>query len=152
MAGKPWYPDYVLNMKNKTTAQWQLWGQLVKTWATGENRLGDGKSYPWPTTPAALQTQLENAGVAAANDGTVPAKVLAVTVVQMSEQHIIISLPSKHDILRTEKEIAKIKNPDWYALPDYYDCTCPQTPKVPNGQEQSFNDMRVGEYVISFCG
>ena len=28
----------------------QRWGQLVKTWSTGVNHIGDGNNYPKPAT------------------------------------------------------------------------------------------------------
>ena len=41
----------------------EVWGKLVKTWATGKNYLDDGNDYPLPTTIEQFKEQLAMAQV-----------------------------------------------------------------------------------------
>ena len=59
-------------------ADFEKWGNLVKTWSTGVNKLGDGQKYPIPTTLDEFRAQCVTAGVGA----TIPPYV---TGVQFSE-------------------------------------------------------------------
>lgn len=92
------FPQYLLKLDPANVPQWRLWGRLVETWATGENRLDDGNdaraTYYWPTTPAELEEQMVTAGICVKGDRTVPDTILAVTVNQMTDLHLVINLPS----------------------------------------------------------
>jgi hypothetical protein len=148
MAGNPVYPDYSLKITN-----WDNWGKLVKTWATGDNasdnttRMTNG-TYPWPTTIHELKHQMEKAGA-----GTVPANFVAVQFVQMSAQLLIIALPAAPDIVAAETKIRNIQQPDYYTVARFYKDDCGGVElKCTYGQNMTFNNQRVGEYVVSYCG
>ena len=149
MAGNPVYPDYTLDITN-----WENWGKLVKTWATGENagpnRVNNGTLYPWPTTIADLVNQMTTAGTGGAGSA---AKYLAVRFVQMSDTLLIIALPSKQDILDAEAKINGIVPPDYYTVAPFYKADCGNVElKCTYANDMRFNNERVGEYVISYCG
>jgi hypothetical protein len=151
------FPQYLLKLNPANDAQWQLWGKLVKTWATGENRLGDGnnvgETYYWPTSREDLEDQMVTAGICAKGDGTVPDAILAVTVNQMTNLHLVINLPSKNDVLKAEKDLPKAGSGNVYTVPDFYETACGNIIQCQGGQPTTdLNDARVGEYVISFCG
>ena len=142
-----------------STATWEKWGKLVKTWATGDTKYLGGPvgKFPWPTSPKQLQQQLVKAGVVPPTPRTVPKHVLGVTVLQMSDRHIYIVLPSAEDIKEAEDLMGDIvKQGDYYALPKFYETLLkgPATPplRVKPGKEMQFDNCRTGEYVISYCG
>jgi hypothetical protein len=150
------FPLYLLKLDPSDDAKWLLWGKLVKTWATGENRLGDGKkvseTYYWPTSREELEEQMVTAGICRKGDGTVPDTILAVTVNQMTDPHLVINLPSKHDVVRAEKNLPKAGSGNVYTIPDFYESACGNPIQCPAGQPAiDFNDCMVGEYVISYC-
>jgi hypothetical protein len=153
------------NCETWTTAEWEIWGKLVKSWATGEDRLKppteppSPSPFPWPTTPHELQRQLVDVGIAKKGDHTVPATVLGVTVLQMSDQHIFIVLPAAADITEAEDKVCpppegSLPAGSFYALPQFYEDLLDVTPplQVTAGSEVQFNNCRTGEYVISYCG
>jgi hypothetical protein len=143
-----------LDTSTWTTTQWETWGKLVKTWATASPAYL-GVTYPWPTSVAELQQQLWAAGVVPPGTVIVRPSTLAVTVLQMSDQHLLIVLPSQKNIQEAETLIGGIHAPDYYGLPPFYHHYLAHVPislEVKPHDYLPFNNCRVGEYVISYCG
>src|SRR5947207_15632877 len=97
-----------------TIADYQAWGNLVKTWATGVDHINNGSSYPRPQSLAELVAQC-----AACNVGlTVPARIPSLTLVQGDENTLVVKLPAKAMVLDSETELAKPGTT--YSLPSFY--------------------------------
>ena len=69
----------------------ERWGNLVKTWATGVNYLGDENSYPVPQTMDEFKEQLAKAQVFA----TVPERFKNIKFVSSEQDTIVVKLPPK---------------------------------------------------------
>ena len=69
----------------------ERWGNLVKTWATGVNYLGDENSYPVPTSMEEFKEQLAKAQVFA----TVPERFKNIKFVSSEQDTIVVKLPPK---------------------------------------------------------
>lgn len=124
---------------------YQRWGQLVKTWTTGVNHIGDGHDYPIPTTVDEFKTQLSNAGC----EATVPDSYQTLQVVQGDLEHLVIRLPPKVMIEAAEQELTQ--DPGGYPLPWFYGELAfgGAVPQI--ADKLSFHDMRIGDYTISNC-
>jgi hypothetical protein len=123
----------------------EAWGNLVKTWATGQDRIGNGGTYlPPPTTVDELKTQCGSAGVGL----TVPANFTSLTIIQGDENSILIKLPPRAMVLDSENEL---NGGATYQLPAFY------SPDVfNNAPELVTNKMkvhaeRIGDYTLSIC-
>ena len=123
----------------------QRWGQLVKTWSTGVNHIGDGNLYPVPTTIAQFTQQLSDAGC----DATVPASYTQLEVVQGDLQKLIIRLPPRAMIEAAEQELAQ--DGGEYPLPAFYGQLAFDGEEAHVTDKLSFHDMRIGDYTISNC-
>lgn len=129
---------------------YEIWGKLVKTWATGSNSyLGDASLYPIPTSLQELKDQM-----ARANAGTLPDNITSFEVIPLDDSTLVIELPPKKLIEENELEL---RNGVPYPLPQFYmDAFGPFT-TVPGGALTNanfnlrLNDARVGEYTVLFC-
>ena len=123
----------------------QRWGQLVKTWSTGVNHIGDGNNYPKPATMAEFKQQLADAGC----EATVPDSYATIEVVQGDLQNLIIRLPPKVMIEAAEEELAQ----EPYPLPAFYGKIAfgGVEAHVEDALKLTFHDMRIGDYTISNC-
>lgn len=123
----------------------ERWGKLVKTWATGTNRLGDGNDYPIPTSLEQFKQQLTAAQVGA----TIPERVKAVQFVQANGETLLIRLPPKEGVENSERELEAGGN---YLLPPFYRRIFGGAdPVVADGDKLKFHAERIGDYTISNC-
>jgi hypothetical protein len=127
---------------------YESWGKLVKTWATGNNTyLQDGQSYPLPQDVFELNDQMIKAAA-----GMVPASYLkdttTLTITVMDDDILYIQLPPKEVIEKVEQDL---QNGRPYPLPAFY--IGPALDHLPEGPQDciDFNHARVGEYSVLFC-
>ena len=123
----------------------QRWGQLVKTWSTGVNHIGDGNTYTIPESIAEFKQQLADAGC----EATVPDSYTTIEVVQGDLQNLIIRLPPKVMILAAEEELAQ--GAEAYPLPAFYGKFAFGGAEANVTDKLTFHDMRIGDYTISNC-
>jgi hypothetical protein len=132
-------------------ANWDRWGKLVKSWATGENRLEDGNSYPIPRSLEEFKAQCAMAQVGA----TIPPEIKAFAVMQYDPNTLVLRLPPKARVEASEQSIRAGHGS--YPLPEFYGPAFAQAYGAqPNfrtiDEVLAFNDMRVGDYTIAYCG
>jgi hypothetical protein len=123
----------------------EIWGKLIKTWATGTDYLHDGNFYPVPRTRAEFREQINDSGA-----GDIPEEILSVQFVQMNKETLLVVLPGKEDIERMEQEIAS--GP--YTLPDFYTEACGTRLTISDELDvkMKFSAERLGEHAINHCG
>jgi hypothetical protein len=141
-----------LQMPRVTIGNWENWGNLVKSWVCGENRVGRpftgvpaGAAPPLPQSFAEFVQQCQDAGV----EMVVPDTIRAVQFVQSSQDVLLIRLPNKALMLDTEQAIKR--NPGDYPLPQYYPKFW-QWPNLTADNVMEFHADRIGDYTISQCG
>jgi hypothetical protein len=144
-------PPNLAAKKSETTQMAQIeisdfekWGNLLKTWATGENKLRDGKSYDLPKTPHALKEQLTRAGI----DGQVPDSVQFIQFITPDSKTLVIVLPTREAILEAE---AKLGLGQPYPLPAFYKEAFGGANVSPSLNWEKFHAQRIGEYTINVC-
>ena len=139
-----------------TDMDFEKLGELVKTWALGDDRLkipvpnGGGAMFQWPkpvTTddPAKIEALRQQFKLAGTNF-VLPPEVTKVIVEQSSSTCFVLKLPAKDAILKHE-EWLKTNN---YATPPFY--TDPLM--APDGDitaKLRLDDARIGDYTISNC-
>lgn len=131
---------------NMVPVNYENWGKLVKSWATGEDYVQNGHRYPVPTTLDEMKRQL-----AAANTGlTLPARIQKLQVVVGRSDTLLLRLPPPDLVKASEKRLAA----DDYALPafynDHYDGAAP-TPLPDRDARMKFHAQRIGDYSIANC-
>jgi len=143
-------------------ADYESWGRLVKTWATGKNYLAkEGGNYkakpdpdpagsalfPWPKSIEEFTEQARRAGAIASNDA-VPASLTSIQFVQGDMATLVIRLPARGRIEASEAEIAAGRD---YRLPDIYQRVAfgGTAPNIAN--PMVFNHMRIGDYTVTNC-
>lgn len=137
-----------------TISDYEIWGNLVKSWATGENRFGGADPIPIPHDLDDLLAQCADVGVAL----TLEPEVKGVAFVRYSEEILTIKLPPKSMVKETEQKLDT--GPDDYPLPPFYDLTyatfagATDTPlKMPTPQQRrKFHAERIGDYSVQNCG
>jgi hypothetical protein len=126
---------------------YENWGKLVKTWATGRNYLEDGQSYPRPADIAHLHDQMVRAGA-----GTAPLSDADVTleIIDMDDDTVYVMLPPKDVIAKVEQDL---QNGVLYPLPAFYLKTVIPSLDAgwPAAAALNFHHARVGEYCVQFC-
>jgi hypothetical protein len=129
-----------INIKN-----FEKWGKLIKTWATGTDYLHDGNFYPMPRTRAEFREQMNDSGA-----GDIPEETLSVQFMQVNKETLLVVLPRKEDIESVEQEIAN--GP--YKLPEFYAEACGTPLNVIDtlDAKMKFSAERLGEYTINNCG
>jgi hypothetical protein len=130
-------------------ANMERWGRLVKTWATGEDRLGDGKSYPVPRTLEEFKQQCALAQVGL----YLPARINALAVVTYEKNTVVLRLPPADLIRESEAHLA---DGNEYLIDGFYAAAFERDkeiwPKLGGpDQKRAFNDARIGDYTISNC-
>jgi hypothetical protein len=147
------------------TGSFTNWGKLVKTWATGENRLGDGKDYSIPSTheatsPIGVMTKDQFVKMLAMANVkmTIPDRIKRFEFVQDDDSTVVVRIPSKKMINGIEGKLEALvaSAPSaQYPLPQFY------TDAWPDGAPQkslNHDDLlkmhcqRIGEYTINTCG
>jgi len=124
---------------------WERWGKLVKTWATGSNTyLQDGHSYPVPRNLQELKDQM-----AQARAGTVPQHFTSLQFVSLDgDATLVIYLPPAQAITDAE---ADLRSTGFYPLPPFYrdDAWHGENPSI--ADLEKFHAKRIGEYTINYC-
>ena len=128
------------------------WGRLVKTWATGEDHVGDGNRYPRPTTLEEFKRQTEQANCGV----VVPDGVTKLQIVQGDRDTLVVRLPSAEMIRDIEAQISGLASQTGdapYPLPKFYLEAWQYHPPKAFDRDGllAFNDKRVGEYTINNC-
>jgi hypothetical protein len=125
------------------------WGNLVKSWATGVNRLGDGNNYPVPWTDLqAFKDQCAMAGVGA----TIPSYVHAVQLVQTPViSTLLLRLPARELVLDSEQILGQPNAR--YTIPEFYNriFNVQVSPIVPPADSMRVHAERIGDYTLSNC-
>lgn len=129
-----------------TFANLDRWGNLVKTWATGVNKLGDGNQYPVPKTFTEFKQQLITANVGA----TIPTYITSVTFIQFEKETFLVRLPPKELIEDSENTL---NTGGTYDISSFYADQLFKTPMppIPAGDNMTVHALRVGEYTMLFC-
>lgn len=124
----------------------ERWGNLVKTWATGVNYLGDDHSYPVPQTMDEFKEQLAKAQVFA----TVPERFKNIKFVSSDQDTIVVKLPPKAMIEDSE---SLLNQPGaTYPLPPFYKRLFNGLdPVIPEEERLRVHAERIGDYTISLC-
>jgi hypothetical protein len=128
---------------------YEIWGTLVQSWATGNNYFNDGKSYaPNFTKIADFTATLDSVGAGA----VVPARYQTVQFVQSSETNLVIRLPEKRLLLEAIQDLAQ-PGTIW-TLPSFYITEFGAhnvDPSLPPDQKEQLFAMRVGDYTVGNC-
>jgi hypothetical protein len=144
-----------------TITNWELWGRLIKTWATGANCFQGTphENEPVPPRPQNLREldeQCKKFGVGM----RIPERVKGVQFIQANQETLLVRLPDAGMVLDSEAAIKA--DPNSYPLPVFYGPTF-TTP--PNGEPfyadglkltadncMVFHACRIGDYTIAQCG
>jgi hypothetical protein len=122
----------------------EQWGRLVKTWATGDNYLNDGRSYPHPATLAEFEVQCLAAGVALATP--LPSHIKSIMIIQASKEVLLIKLPPK-EMVKDSEEVLKTES---YTLAPFYKAVFGGNDPVIQ-DKLKFHAERIGDYTLSNC-
>lgn len=123
----------------------EKWGMLVKTWATGRNYFEDGNQYPVPLSLSEFNAQLKMAGV----EALIPDRIKAVQFVQANLETLLIRLPPGEAIRDSEKQFEYGGS---YFLPAFYSRVFGgHPPYIPDADKLKFHAERIGDYTISNC-
>ena len=124
----------------------ERWGNLVKTWATGVNYLGDENTYPVPTSMEEFKEQLAKAQVFA----TVPERFKNIKFVSSEQDTIVVKLPPKAMIEDSESLLNQPGST--YPLPPFYKRLFNgMDPVIPESEKFRVHAERIGDYTISAC-
>jgi hypothetical protein len=124
----------------------ERWGNLVKTWSTGNNYLDDDNEYPIPTTMDEFKEQLAKAQVFA----TVPDRFKYVQFITSDKETVLVKLPPKEIIAESEEQLSKPGAT--YPIPPFYKRIFNGVdPVIPEQDKFKVHAERIGDYTISFC-
>jgi hypothetical protein len=126
-----------------------IWGNLVKTWATGTDHVGDGKDYlKPPTTITELKDQLTKAGAGP----IVPDRYKKLTIVQSTADTLVITLPEAKPLIAAENDIKNL-GLGYAPAPFYMDKfqAQPRDPAEPVEGKLLIHAMSIGDYTIRNC-
>ena len=124
----------------------ERWGNLVKTWATGVNYLGDENSYPVPSSMEEFKEKLARAQVFA----TVPERFKSIKFVTSEQDTIVVKLPPKAMIEDSESLLNQPGST--YPLPPFYKRLFNGLdPVIPEEERLRVHAERIGDYTISLC-
>jgi hypothetical protein len=124
----------------------ERWGNLVKTWSTGKNYLGDDNEYPLPETVDEFKEQLVKAQVFM----TVPERFKQIKFVAQEQDTIVVRLPPKVMIADSEERLSQPGAT--YPLPPFYKRLFNgMDPVIPEDEKFRVHAERIGDYTISLC-
>lgn len=127
-----------------SAASEENWGRLVRTWARGVSEFANVTidQLPLPRTLDELKNQCKLVDV----DITIPGSFTDLVIIQPGPHTLALRLPSKK---MTEDALANTA-PGTYKIPHFYTIFCGPL-KVPPGQEEAFQALRIGDYSIGNC-
>jgi hypothetical protein len=125
----------------------EKWGLLIKTWATGVNKLGNGGAYPIPQSVQELKDQMTAAGM---TGFVIPPRIGAVQFSQYNLQVLYIRLPPKAAIEENEQ---KLNGGAPYVLRSFYKRIYDQggPGNIPQNEKLKVHAERIGDYTMSAC-
>lgn len=125
---------------------YENWGKLMKTWATGRDYLKTGHHFPKPNSLEELKEQLRMAQTGV----VLPARIKHLQVIEGCSDTLLLRLPPPDLIEASEK---RLEAGD-YALPafynDHYDGQAP-APLPDKAARLKFHAQRIGDYSIANC-
>ena len=138
-------PEYMFKVENM-----EIWGNIVKTWVTGVDHVGDGSNYTVrPTTIPELVAQLNRAGAGA----EVPDSYEELQIVQSTATKMVIAIPDKAALEAAEADL--INNPNAsITVPEYYKIEFgahDQDPATPVDHKLMVQAIVIGDYTIRHC-
>lgn len=129
-------------------ADWETWGKLVKTWATGDNRVNPGgpvDQFPIPKTVQEMKEQMMVAGMAGF---IIPDRIKAVHFVPYNYEVLVLKLAPKKMIEAGEAGVGALPR---YPLPGFYADVFGATEVPTTIDKQKLHNQRVGDYTIRAC-
>ncbi|MEO9190604.1 MAG: hypothetical protein ABI224_11510 [Acetobacteraceae bacterium] len=134
-------------MERVAVGNFENWGKLVKTWATGDDYVRDGYTYAVPTTLHEFKMQ-----VARAKTGlNVPSRITSLSMIPGDHSTLVIRLPPGEMIKDTEvrlQALGQAKGGSVYPLPDFYG---DGWVGLSMDELMVFHAERIGEYTINNC-
>jgi hypothetical protein len=131
---------------NMLPVNYENWGKLVKTWATGEDYLKNGHHYAVPTTLDEVKHQLRTAQTGL----VLPERIQHLQVVVGRSDTLLLRLPPPDLVKASEQRLAT----EDYSLPgfynEHYDGQAP-TPLPDKAARLTFHAQRIGDYSIANC-
>ena len=125
---------------------YENWGKLMKTWATGEDYLKNGHTYRVPTGLDDLKQQLATAQTGM----VVPDRIQHLDVVIGRSDTLVLRVPPA-DLLKAAEQ--RLKTEDYGLPPFYNDHYDGQSPSALRDEAARlrFHAQRIGDYTISNC-
>lgn len=131
---------------NMIPVNYENWGKLVKSWATGEDYLQDGHHYPVPENLDVLRQQLRMAQTGL----ELPARIQNLQVVRGRSDTLLLRLPPA-DLIKASEQ--RLETQD-YSLPAFYGAAYDgqaATPLPDRAARLQFHAQRIGDYTIANC-
>jgi hypothetical protein len=130
---------------NMAAINYENWGRLVKTWATGRSYFPDGKVYPVPQSLEEMQEQLDEVQ----SGLQLPKRMKHLQVVQMRSDTMMLRLPPADLVAASERRLEK----EEYSMPPFYDEAYQHQPVPMDSLEDRlrFHARRIGDYTIANC-
>lgn len=141
-------------LKPVIVGNWENWGKLVKTWATGQDYVKDGNKYPRPATLEELKQQAQTAKC----DLQIPERITKLDMFQRDSDTLVVKLPPADMIKMFEtqlQQLGSVAGGAEYPLPDFYDVFWSNydepAPKWDADTLLRIQTERIGEYTINNC-
>lgn len=125
-----------------------LWGEIVKAWAKGEETLHsvDRPVPPIPTTPEELRQLWADFKIGPVPDG----RITRVEHVQPDENTLLIRIPAKKLVEEFENEL--LAPGGVYGIPEFYNEFWHSVLAVPDTDQRiRLQKLRIGDYSIGMC-
>jgi hypothetical protein len=149
-----------------TLVNWEKWGKLVKTWATGRNYFKDGQDYSLPASLtmsiADFKNMLDKAGRGDPDQAsirmTIPPNITTVKFVQGDDNTLVIRIPPKAMVEDSEQILQGLVDAQHpvarYPLPIFYvQAWNPGAEQLSLDPDSlmTMHCQRIGEYTINLC-
>jgi hypothetical protein len=138
-------PAYMFKVVNM-----EVWGNIVKTWATGVDHVGDGSNYTvLPKDIPELVAQLNRAGAGA----EMPDSYKELQIVQSTATKLVIRIPDKAALEAAEADLTNNPNATM-DVPEYYKIEFGAhdlDPATPVAHKLLVQAMVIGDYTIRHC-
>ncbi|NKC31194.1 hypothetical protein [Falsiroseomonas selenitidurans] len=140
-------PPAAPTLETMTVENWEILGNLVKSWSTQDSIYTNGTLHPVPRTIEELRDLL----VALGAGPNIPAHVDTLTVVHYRANEMVLRIPPA-DLIRAKE--ARLTQPgSTYGLPDFYEpdpIDGTQEEATPE-QKLRLQARRIGDYTIAHC-